>query len=342
MQSSKTDVKRILAVTTGGLGDTILFSPVLKALRFGYPGAKIELLAASDLVRIVFTKAIEVNRIVKVDTNRSSQISKIAALIPFAFTSRIKGGFDIGAFATGLNPYLSYFLKYTAGIRQIVQAPQPPEYPTDLACNLALAQRFCNNIKETDVFLPLTAEAESEAKEVLAQQGISWDESKIVAVCPSTDLKHRPRWPLSKLIEVIQLLKKNGFDGKVIVIGSAKEGLDWAEIDRNRVADANLAGKLSIFGSAFLLTKSCLAIGNDGGLIHTAGAVGCPLVVIMTNTPVSYRPAGKKTKVIHSNLSCCRVEYPRRPKSCDIPKCLDSINVADVFQACSELMPLEE
>ena len=341
MSGQREQVNRVLAVTTGGLGDAILFSPVLKALRFRYPEAKIELLAASDLVRTVFTKAREVDRVIKVDTNRSSLILKIAAVIPFALTSRIKGGVDIGAFATGLNPNLAYFLKFAAGIRQIFRAPQPPEYPDDLSCNLALAQRFCKNIKETDVFLPITAEAETEAKEVLAQRGISWDDCKIVAVYPSIDLKHRPRWPLAKLLQVIHLLRKNGFDGKVVVIGSAREGLDWAEIDGNRAADANLAGKLSIFGSAFLLTKSCLAIGNDGGLIHTAGAVGCPLVVIMTNTPVSYRPAGNKTKVIHSNLSCCSVEYPRRPKSCVIPKCLDSIDVTDVFQACAELMPLE-
>jgi heptosyltransferase-2 len=127
----------------------------------------------------------------------------------------------------------------------------------------------------------------------------------------------------------------------VVVIGSAREGLDWAGIDRDRAVDANLAGRLSIFGSAFLLKKSSLAVGNDGGLIHTAGAMGCPLVVIMTNTPKSYRPAGEKTKVIHSNLSCCSREYPRRPKSCDIPKCVDSIGVEEVLQACMEFMPLE-
>ena len=342
MSGQQEKVKRILAVTTGGLGDSILFSPVLKALHFRFPEAKIELLAASDLVRIVFAKAGEIDRIVQVDTNRSFQILKIAALIPFAISARVKGGFDIGAFATGLNPCLAYFLKYVAGIRQVVQAPQPPEYPDDLSCNLALAQRFCTHIKETDVFLPLTAEAENEAKEVLAQQGISWDQSKIVAVYPSTDLKHRPRWPLSKLLQVIQQLRKNGFDGKVVVIGSAREGLEWEIIDPDRVADANLAGKLTIFGSAFLLSKCCLAVGNDGGLIHAAGAVGCPLVVIMTNTPISYRPAGKKTKVIHSKLSCCRNEYPKRPKSCEVPECLDSIDMADVFQACAELIPLRE
>lgn len=334
------DVKRVLAVTTGGLGDTILFSPVLKALRFGYPEAKIELLTANNLVETIFSKAGEVDLISKVDLNRSSLALKIAVLIPFAISARMKGGFDIGVFATGLNPKLSIFLKTVAGIRHVACAPKPPEYPTDLACNLALAQRFCETVRETDVFLPLTEEAEIEAKEVLAQQGISWDESKIVAVYPSTDLKHRPRWPLSKLRQVIQLLKENGFGGKVVVIGSAEEGLEWEKVDTERVADANFAGKLSIRGSASLLTRCRLAVGNDGGLIHTAGAVGCPLVVIMTNTPVSYRPAGKKTTVINSNLSCCAVEYPRRPKSCDIPKCLDSIDVADVFQACTELMPL--
>ena len=64
------------------------------------------------------------------------------------------------------------------------------------------------------------------------------------------------------------------------------------------MTDANLAGKISIPAVAAILSKASLAIGNDGGIIHVAGAVGCPLVAIMPNTPSSYRPAGRKTKII--------------------------------------------
>ena len=102
--------------------------------------------------------------------------------------------------------------------------------------------------------------------------------------------------------------------------------------------DANLAGKLSILGSASLLSKCSLTIGNDGGLMHVAGAVGCPLVVVMPNTPLSYRPPGKNVKIIHSMHACCSGLYPHRPKDCKKPKCIEDISVEAAFKACKEIL----
>jgi len=335
---SPNNVNRILAVTIGGLGDAILFSPVLRALRFRYPQAEIELLLASRLAELAFAKASEINRTILINISQSLLPLRVAKFVPFALRSRIYGGFDIGVFSTGLNPKLSVFLKSAAGIRNISCAPNPPAYTTDLACNVALAQHFNINISERDVFIPLTKESRVEAKEVLERHNIPWDEKKIIAVYPSTDLWHRPRWELTKLKQVVMLLLKEGFEGKVVIIGSSKEGEEWDQIEAEQRGEINLAGKLSILGSAWLLKKSCLALCNDGGLMHVAGAVGCPLVVIMPNAPLSYRPPGQKTVVIHPKLSCADACYPRRPKICKISNCIDKITVEEVFQKCRNLL----
>jgi len=335
---SPSNVNRILAVTIGGLGDAILFSPVLRALRFRYPQAEIELLLASRLAELAFAKAAEINRTILINISQSPLPLRVAKFLPFALRSRIYGGFDIGVFSTGLNPMLPVLLKLTAGIHNVFCAPNPPTCETDLSCNVALARRFGENIGEGDVFIQFNDNAWEEAKENLGSSGIIGGKDDIIAVYPSADLRHRPRWGISKLVRVITLIREKGFRGKVVVLGSAEEGREWMKADTQEEADAVLAGKLSIMGSAAILRRCCLAVGNDGGLMHVAGAVGCPVVVVMTNTPQSYRPPGQKIKVVHSRLTCCTGLYPNRPKSCKRAKCSDDITVREVFEACQQML----
>ena len=306
---------------------------MLKALRSRYPKARIELLLASKLAQEAFSPAKMIDGSIVVNINYSPTLMRAAALLPFALKSRLKGGFDICTFATGLNPKILTFLKVFTGIRSAICAPQPPEYETDLSCNVALASLFDATIDEGDAFFPLGREAFAEAREHLARYDISWDGCDILAIYPSRELKRRPRWPLWKLMEVITILKQRGFSGKVVVIGSPEEGKEWESLDSDRVADANLAGKLSISAVGAVLSRCALALGNDGGIMHVAGAVECPLVVLMTTTPASYRPAGKNVTLVKPK-SDSYVSHPSRlAKQDPAVSCAESIEIEDVTQA---------
>jgi len=329
--------ERILAVSIGGLGDTVLFSPVIRALRTRYPEAHIELLVASLLAGTAYAPSNEIDRLIVADINCSFLFAKAFCLLPYSFRSRIRGGFDLGVFATGLNPKFVMFLKTLAGIRRIVSAPMPPSHATDLACNVALARRFDNDISEHDVFFPVTDEALGEAKRELARYDLL-DTARVLAVYPSRELPHRPRWQLWKLAGVIRLLKDKGFISKVVLVGSEEEGKEWQFAEKEDGIDANLAGRLSILAIGALFSKCSMVLGNDGGIMHIAGAVGCPLVVVMTSAPASYKPAGQKVRVVKSSLSCCDSSYPQRPKQCEVAKCTEDITVEEVFQQCSDIL----
>ena len=331
-------LNKILAVSIGGLGDMILFSPLLKALRKSYPGAHIELLVSNLLAKETYSPAKEVSHVTYVDFNRSSPLLKATALIPFLFNTRLNGKFDIGYFATGLNPKFGRLIKTFGAVRDIVFAPSVPNFPTDFDCNLELARSVNNKSGEQDIFIPEIKEAELEAGNILKENNLLFEGEKLIAVYPSNELAHRPRWELSKLFKVIQLIKNDGFKGKIVVVGSKNEGQEWAAIDKDNIADANLAGKLSILGSAAVLKKCSLTLGNDGGLMHVAGAVASPLVTIMASTPSSYRPPGKKVKIIQAKLNCCEGIYPNRPKDCELAYCAENITVEEVFKACMEML----
>jgi ADP-heptose:LPS heptosyltransferase len=329
---------KILAVSIGGLGDTILFSPLLKALHKSYSRAHIELLVANRLAKEAYSYAKEVSHVTFANFNHSSPVLKAASLLPFVFKAHLNGKFDIGFFATGLNPKLRHLIKAAGVVRDVSCAPYVPNCPTDLDCNLELARSVDNSIGAQDIFLPKTEFAELEARNILKNHNLSFTDKSLLAVYPSIELVHRPRWELSKLIKVIQYIKNNGFEGKIVVVGSQTEGKEWDAIDHENIVDANLAGKLSILASASLLSNCTLTIGNDGGLMHVAGAVGCPLVSIMPNTPLSYKPPGKNVKIIQSKHTCCNGLYPNRPKNCKTSKCTEDISVNEVFQACQEIL----
>ena len=326
----------ILAVTIGGLGDAVLFSPVLMALRKRFPEEHIQLLVASRLAASAYAGASGIDRIDCLDVNNRSWVGLGMRLLQFGLQSRWRsGGYDLGIYATGLNPNLTKVLKVLAGVRKTVCGPKPPDYGTDLECNVALARRFEPETSTADAFVPISEAAEREAIRILQANGIRKDDC-LLTVYPSTDLAHRPRWALSNLVEVIRRIKQQGFHGKIIVLGSHAEGHDWSAVDSEKVADANLSGRLSISGSAAVLKRSCLTVGNDGGLMHVAGAVGSPAVVVMANAPLSYRPPGVRTIVIHSEMDCCNAVYPKRPTECDEARCLQSISADDVYRACAE------
>jgi ADP-heptose:LPS heptosyltransferase len=266
----------------------------------------------------------------------SSRILKTVFILPIALKYFIQGGFDIGLFATGLNPGLGRLFRIFGGVRNIEFAPNPPEFTTDLECNIALACRFNPNINKNDTFFPLNRNSMSEANKVSKQYNIPFGGTKIVAIYPSKELRHRPRWNLENLVRTVEIIKLRGFNGKFVVVGSQSEGEEWEAIDKENIVDANFAGKLSISGSAALLSKCSLTIGNDGGLMHVAGAVGSPLVTIMANAPLSYRPPGESVKIIQSKVSCCDGMFPNRPKDCTVAKCTEAITVQEVYEACSE------
>ena len=100
-----------MAVSTGGLGDTILFSPIIKALHRRYSEAHIELLVANRLAHEAYSYAKEVSHVTFVNFKTSSNLLKASSLFPLIFNARLRGKFDIGFYATGLNPKLAYFMK---------------------------------------------------------------------------------------------------------------------------------------------------------------------------------------------------------------------------------------
>jgi ADP-heptose:LPS heptosyltransferase len=299
------------------------------------------MLVASELAASAYAGAEEIDRIDVLDLKGRNTAGRALELVKFSFQSRRRcRRYDLGIYATGLNPGLSRALERLAGVRTTLQAPVSSTHATDLECNVALARQFDAGASAADAFVPIRSAAEKEADRVLQEAGIGVTD-RLVAVYPSTELAHRPRWPLADLVTIVGRIRQRFAFAKIVVLGNRAEGRQWAAADPQGMIHANLAGELTICGSAALLRRCRLAVGNDGGLMHVAGAVGCPLVIVMVKTPPAYRPPGRQTTVICSGPGCGSDSYSKRPARPGDGIRREAISNEAIYQACARILAQE-
>ena len=100
----------------------------------------------------------------------------------------------------------------------------------------------------------------------------------------------------------------------------------------------NLAGRLSVFGSASVLSQCATFIGNDSGPTHLAAVVGIPCVAIFSarNAPGQWDPLGQHHVVIEDRPECagCMLD------DCvhEAKKCLTRIDTGRVVREAISLI----
>ena len=145
-------------------------------------------------------------------------------------------------------------------------------------------------------------------------------------------------WPLERFAAVADWLAGKGF--LVGLIGSQREILIGQQIiNLTKHAPVNLMGKTRLAQLTALMKQSQLLIGNDGGPMHIAAAVGCPALGLFGPTdPAVWSPRGPKVKVIYKGLDCRACFYPGCSRGEE--SCMRQISVEEVCQAAQSLLPI--
>jgi ADP-heptose:LPS heptosyltransferase len=93
--------------------------------------------------------------------------------------------------------------------------------------------------------------------------------------------KEARRWPIGRFRQLAEILRRAGW--LVLEVGKhpPSPGIENGTI----VSHRSFLGALSIRGTAALLARCTLYVGNDSGLFHLAAAVGTPQVVIFGPVP---------------------------------------------------------
>lgn len=168
----------------------------------------------------------------------------------------------------------------------------------------------------------------------VTEADVPWTTSDRVVALGDTSLDdpawQRKRWPHYK--DLAWELTKKGYE--VVLVGGPSEAAQFNPEGWPTVH--NLLGRYGLAGTAGILAKCSLFVGNDSGPAHMAAAVGIPTYVIFGATRVSKnRPDGANVTVIEKGLSCSPCQYSPRWESCDRWRCVDEITPQEILRVIS-------
>lgn len=162
------------------------------------------------------------------------------------------------------------------------------------------------------------------------------------------------RWPDTHYQALCEQLLRR-YDAQILLVGGDDESADARHlIDRvrERCHDGELqqacGGDLNWMAQH--VAQADLVVGNDSSVMHIAGGLGIPAVIMFGPTPYSTWDAYRKQTSVSLELDCwrkrptlhrdtvtacgrdCPVEYD--PSVGRYPHCLTGLSVATVFDAC--------
>ncbi|MBV9020392.1 MAG: glycosyltransferase family 9 protein [Ktedonobacteraceae bacterium] len=364
----------ILVVKLAGIGDLLLATPALSALRETYPQARIDLLVTPDSAGLlngwgvldniivldkylfdypqqIFTRPRNLLRLLP--TWRALRAGHYDAILlmhhltlPFG---RLK--YQLLAYATGakwrvgLDNGHGWFLNVRVKDEGF-GARHEAEY------NMAIAQAVGSAIRNTNLTVPLTDEERRQARLfVYGDAEAESVERPIIAMHPgSGGYSTARRWAPERFAQLADTLFHD-VGGQLLLLGGPEE----AELHQQVIRDMHsgmpvrsLAGKGSIKVAAAVLELVDLFVGNDSALMHLATAVGAPTVAIfgLTNFkawgPYTGDAKGQLATVVHLDLPCMPCFYRGHelgtPEGCATRDCLARLGVDPVAVAARRML----
>lgn len=299
------DFKRILLIQTAFLGDAILTTPLIRALKQTYPQAKLDVLCIPETV-IVFKFNPYVHRVLSF--NKRDKARRILTVLPLIRQLKNEK-YDL-AVSAQLH-FTSSLIMLMAGIPNRLGFPRQKllTMTIDLPKGIPVVKRYLR------LMTALTD------KEFDHQTELYWDEKTdgtvesvagnflnsyqtVVGIAPGSVWPTK-RWLPEYFAELISELNKR--DVRAILIGGKEDFQLCREIAMMSGSDPlNLAGKLSLLGSAALIQMLKLIVTNDSAPLHLANAVQTDVVAIFGPTVerFGFYPFRERDRVVELDLGC--------------------------------------
>lgn len=332
------DIRRILVISSTAIGDTLLSTPAIHALRRHYPQAQLVGLLHRRVVPL-FRQYDELNEIVPLRRSLLCTAWHLRRARP-----------DVALILHGNEPEAT-MLAYLSGARYIVKHPKrhfspqllSPPVGTDaydplsehtIVARLRLAALLGADTSDTTLRLPIPVGTAEKAAELLRAHGVGENDICIgFQVGAATRYK---MWPATSFMLLAHRLLRAKPNLKIVLLGSEREASLCAEI-KSGVRDypkaiINLAGKIDLPVLPALVKYLSLLVTNDTGTLHVAIAVQTPTVSLFAPTdPAGIGPIQDMERhlVIKQPPTCT----PCVTKRCFTPFCMDQITVDQVLQA---------
>lgn len=338
------DARRVLIRAVNWVGDAVMTTPAIGAVREYFPQAEIMLLA-NPLVSQLFSPHPWVDRVITFD--RNGEHKGIAGRIRLASQLR-KQAFDAviilpNSFDSALVPWLAGIPirlgKGSDGRGILLTETYRPEARLfichEVEYYLGLVRHFGVTGQASVPFLSTTAVEDQDAAALLAGNGIQSGDF-VLGINPGASFGSAKRWYPDRFAAVAEQLSRQK-NARVVIFGGPGETDIAAEIEQQLSgACLNLAGKTTVRGLMALIRKCNLFITNDSGPMHIAAAFGVPLVAIFGSTDhATTSPYTDKAVIVRKEVECA----PCKLRECPTDhRCMTAVTADDVVMAALELL----
>src|SRR5256714_2778772 len=278
-------VRRILVIRLRSIGDTVLTTPTLFALRRFLPQARIDILL-EDWVAPVLEGSDLIDRAITIPRHSTTARARLARELHrngYDVVYNLHGGTTATFLtrATGAEHRVGFENYQYAGLHNQV-APSPLaiwQRPTLHSAEQQLALIGWTGVPGTDrpsTRLAVTDFAATSVSEKLLRRGIG-DERRLAIIHPAAAFETK-RWASEKFARVAEALSDRGFTPVVIVASNETRLLE----DLAKQSSAAITGfnDFSLPEVTALSARASLFVGNDSGIAHIAAAAGAPCVVV--------------------------------------------------------------
>ncbi len=359
MQTSSFEhLTNILAIRLDNIGDVVMTSPALRALRRAYPGARISLMASpagSQVAPLLpwVDRTITWEAVWQDIAKKSLPApQKEYSLIELLKKQRFDAAFIFTSFSQ--SPYPPAYACTLAGIpvrvgqsREFgggllshwVKPPADHQYQADR--NLHLLREVGIPVESNAMELHVSAADQHSASALLASAGIG-PEQPFVVLAPGASASAR-RYDETRFAEVSRRLVSETHL-PVVLVGSQREigafpALE-ALAEQPDVVQPNrlisLLGKTSLPEMAGIIQRSRLLIGNNSGAMHIASALDRPMVILYSGTELleQFAPPDGKARFLNRPTHCTPCHGFQCPYHLE---CLE-VPADEVFSAAMDLI----
>jgi lipopolysaccharide heptosyltransferase II len=353
MTATWQQARRILCVRLDALGDVLMCTPAMRALRQAVPGRTLTLLSSpSGAAALPFVPELDDAIAWSAPWTKSSRSGTTAPTTPAPIGMLAARAFDAAViFTTYTQSALpAALLCQLAGIP--LRLAHCRENPYDLLSDwvpdpepatlvrhevqrqLALVQRVgCRSADLGLSFVPRPADFTA-ARARLAAAGIDPDRPWIL-LHPGASAASR-RYPSGHWAHVLRLLAQ-ALQLPLVLTGSAEEselvdGIQFA----SAVPVVSLAGRLALGELGAALRLAAVAVTNNTGPAHMAAAVGTPVVDLYALTNPQHTPWNVRSRVLFHDVPCRFCYKSTCPEGHQA--CLDGVAPERVVESVRELL----
>jgi heptosyltransferase-2 len=337
-------IKSIAFIRLDHIGDAILSSPQLRALKARFPSAKLVVYArpssAEYLVRLPYVDAVELADVPWIRPD-SSPVSGLRACMTLAR--------EIGDHSFDLAVDLRYHNRLDSLLLSLCGArhrlgfdagglgfglTHPAAWPTagheTERCAAALV-RYGIPVTDPVPDFPVSHD-EARASERLVGRGI-----RFAAIHPGAGNAIK-RWMPERFAFVARELVRRAGVRIVLLSGPGEDGC--GEETKRAVPGRSLIdlrGRLRLPELGALMGRASLFLGNDGGAAHIAAAAGTPALVLFSGTNMSsqWAPIGRRVRIIEKTVPC----KPCAATDCPYSQaCLRAITADEVLATALDML----